>query len=90
MPVGHQPAGENREVFTVGPRVAPQHSEGVLHRQIERFAQESLGLLYEHPAGQRTYAALLTTAISAFVCAIAIGSLITIARHVNTARLHQQ
>jgi tellurite resistance protein len=47
-------------------------------------------LALEHPAGQRTYAALLTTAISAFVCAIAIASLVTIARHVNTARPHHQ
>jgi tellurite resistance protein len=47
-------------------------------------------LALEHPAGQRTYAALLTTAISAFVGAIAIASLVTIARYVNTARPHHQ
>lgn len=47
-------------------------------------------LALEHPAGQRTYAALLTTAISGFVCAIALASLVTIARHVNPARPHQQ
>jgi hypothetical protein len=47
-------------------------------------------LALEHPAGQRTYAALLTTAISAFICAIAIASLVTIARHVHTARSHRQ
>jgi tellurite resistance protein len=47
-------------------------------------------LALEHPAGQRTYAALLTSAISAFICAIAIASLVTIARRVNTARAHQQ
>jgi tellurite resistance protein len=47
-------------------------------------------LALEHPAAQRTYAALLTTAISAFVCAIAIASLVTMARHVNTARPHRQ
>jgi tellurite resistance protein len=47
-------------------------------------------LALEHPAGQRTYAALLTAAISGFVCAIALASLVTIARHVNPARPHQQ
>ena len=42
-------------------------------------------LALEHPAGQRTYAAILTAAITALIGAIAVGSLIALARRVNAA-----
>ena len=42
-------------------------------------------LALEHPAGERLYAAILIAAITAFIGAIALGSVIALARHLRTA-----
>jgi tellurite resistance protein len=39
-------------------------------------------LALEHPAGQRTYAVILTCAISVFIGAVALGSIVALARRV--------